>query len=500
MYTYESVMTKIGQRLNNSKKLTPYLTNMSDFSKMSMANRIAQTVTNLEDANKYMSQLNASEGVYSVDMSMRNFDASSRDFASAGAAVSGQEGVRGVDVVDITLIATVQSMIPTMAVDFGMAKPTDVITYQKLVAADSEKAGEDVVNPYKPIAGWATSSMNDADLTGVVGTGDAKTMDFGAPIAPGTVKITKDTTVGEDLKGDGVIYFLGASEFTSVSVDYETGIVTANAALTGWTGTAKADMSAEQDGAHTLKLVPRNAKITVDAVQHSVQLQNNIESISFMNKQIVGKNYGEMATRQMLDAFIYTLNAEVARKIVEVAKKESDLDTVKANALNLSAYYTTTSFTQFSITKDDLVMDYLNRLELAQLAKSDKSYTFIFCGNAAARVFMSNPKFKSIPQQLQKMDGVMGYLDLGYAQIAIVKHQVMQTLDDASYGYFAVGYKDPNGFAAPVGYFEYLPICSTKVALNWQNPTQFSQSVFNYSTSEELIPQYVALGAFKFTA
>lgn len=525
MYTGTS-LNKIYSRLETSKGLAPYLATVSDFSKMRMADRISQSVENLATANQYMSQLGlgaGAEGIYALDMSMRNYDsqAKARDFA-AGAAAStakgGFEGVRGVDVIDLTLIATVQSMIPTMAVDFGMQKPTDVITYQKLVAVDEHGQilkEEDVVNPYRPLNWKARTSMNDAALTAKIESGSGViSKSLGAPVAPGTVKVVYGGITGEDMKGDGVIYWLGKSKITAEVVDYTTGTLSVD--VTGETLSAsnfvqidaKADMGADSTGATTLRLKPAPEKITVDAVQHAVQLENNIESISFMNKQVMGKNYGEIATRQMLDAFIYTLNTEVAREVLNLVEElkalpdENRLKIVELPVLDLSEYYAATSFTQFSITKDDRVLDYINQLELKMQERSDKGFTYILAGSKAARIFMSNPKFKSIPAQLAKMDGVMGYLDLGYTQIAIVKHQIVDYTytSDPQNAHFFIGYKDPNGLASNVGYFEYLPICSTKVALNYMQPTQFSQSVFNYSTAHSLIKEYTFSGTFKVTA
>ena len=169
---------------------------------------------------------------------------------------------------------------------------------------------------------------------------------------------------GEDVKGDGNVYFMGASAI-SATVDYINGtmaVVGTIAANDVSGAVARVDMGAEEDGANTLKLVPRRTNWTVTAVQHAVQLQNNIESISYIDKQILGKNFGEVATRQMLDAFIYTLNDEVVRKSIDQAKKNiSDAALVTDGAyLDLSTYYagitsTTSAFQNFSTTKNEMI-------------------------------------------------------------------------------------------------------------------------------------------------
>ena len=520
MSTFNSnvVIDKIGKRVSTSEKLKPYLQHSTDMSIARMADRIAQSVSNFDHVNDALTAYKGLEGIYTLDASARNYDAQVAaqrgDFSAGPGMNNGTSTTRGVDVVDMTLIATVQSVLPTLAVDFGMAKPTDVLAYQGLVAVNKHgevEAGDDVVMPYKPLNYKAVTSIKGATLDFTVTSveeGKASTTDLGAPIARGSVRITlSDGTEGSDIKGDGDIYFLGISTVTG-TVDYEAGTVTLNGkSETDITISALADMSSETDGAHQLRLKPVVKKITVDAIQNAVTLENNIESIAFMNKQISGKNYGEIATRQWLDAFIYTLNTGVVNKTIDTAVKVKPTITV-GDLLDLSSYYNG-SFTNFAVTKDDRIMEYLAKIENEMLAYSNKGFTYILCGSAAARVFATMSKFKSMPKVTVDMDGVIGYLDIGGgAEVAIVRHQSMNDLDNKTVvsgasGQIAnliFGYRDPNGVAAPVGYFEYLPITATKVALNYMNSTQFSQTVFNFSNSETLIDRYIARGALRLTA
>ena len=503
-----AVCNKIAARFQ-SPKLQPWVSKMHDFSKINTMNRISTSVDNFNTASNAMS--GAGDGVYTVDFSINNYNtnATARDFSGIpGAAHSGAEGVRGVDVIDMTVIATVQSMIPTLAVDFGMSKPTDVITYQKLVAVDAHgniAAGEDVINPFKPINSKATTSVLgitlDANTT--VGTGETEgSLSLNAPVIPGSVKVTiTDGAIGEDVTRDGTIYFLsGATKgILTANVDYATGDIsytcedTCTAALSA---SANPDMSGESDGTNTLRLTPQAFKITVDAVQHSVNLVNNIESTAFLNKQVAGKNFGQIATRQMLDAFIYTLNAGVVNETIKLAVAE--VPTAKVKVLDLSSYYGS-EYNVFAGTKTDRILDFLNGLGQDMLLNSNKEFTYLLCGNGATRIFQTmQGYFEALPQVGVMQDSVVGYLNLGHAQVAVVRHQAMNALDSAEGGFnFILGYRDPTATAAPVGYFEYLPICSTRVSLNYQNPTQFSQSVFNYSNSAELVKQYVYRGRFK---
>lgn len=498
------VINKVASRLN-SPKLKNYMDHMSDMSIARMTDRIANSVMNLNNLNEASSAYGVE--LYPLDASCRNFDASAKDFsAGAGMSTGGYSSVRGVDIVDMTLIASVQSMLPVIAVDFGMTKPTDVMTYQGLVAVNDHgdvRSGDDVVMPYKPLNYKAVTSIKGVTLEGSTSAEGA--VDLGAPIARGSVRVTLNSgVVGEDIKGDGNIYFLGVSD-VSAEVDYANGTVT----ITGTpsaelTVTAHPDMSSETDGANTLRLRPVMKKITVEAIQNSVILENNIESIAFMNKQISGKNYGEIATRQWLDAFIYTLNTGVVNETINTALAEFPTLTA-ADLLDLSSYYNG-SFTNFSVTKDDRIMEYLARLEGEMYAKSNKGFTYILCGNNAVRVFKTMNRFKSVSMRDAMMDGVVGYLDLGMdAQVAIVRHQAMDALDARTtvdsapgrIGNIILGYRDAKGVAAPVGYFEYLPIISSKLSLNWHNPTQFSQSVFNYSNSSTLIKEYIHRGGIR---
>jgi len=529
--TPQAVADRVYSRIKKSSKLQKWAEKAGDMSVARMATRIATTVSNFNNISKYINEMNlgnGTEGLYPLDFSCRNYDNANKsgDFAEMnGAGTSNSEGTRGVDVVDLTLIATVESMIPTLAVDFGMAKPTDLITYQKLIAINSKggvNAGDDVVNPYKPLNFRTRSSQADTTVSiastsftnGTYTSGSPLTVDFGAPLAPGSVTVTLTSgVVGEDVKADGNIYFMGVSAI-SATVDYVTGIMsvvgTINSDVSG--AVAHVDMSAEEDGANTLKLVPKRVNWTVTAVQHAVQLQNNIESISYVDKQILGKNFGSVATRQMLDAFIYTLNDEIVRKSIDAAKAnitDAQLTTPGAY-LDLSSYFsgissTTSPFQNVSNTKNEMIKNYLNAIGSIMLEVSDRKFTYLLCGPKAAEVFMLLDEFKPVMAQNEHLDSIIGYLQFAGRIIAVARHQEMSVVDAAvtatagsgKWASFIVGYRDPEGAAAPVGYFEYLPICSSKVALNYQNSLQFSQSVFNYSTAGELINQYIYRGAFK---
>lgn len=533
--TPQAVADRVYSRIKKSPKLQKWAERAGDMSVARMATRIATTVNNFNNISKYINEMslgNSSEGLYPLDFSCRNYDNERKagDFAELnGAGTSGAENTRGVDVVDLTLIATVESMIPTMAVDFGMAKPTDLITYQKLVAVNAKgevAAGDDVVNPYKPLNFRARTSQSDTTVALEATDFPADTytdqapleVDFGAPIAPGSVTITLATGVtGEDVKADGNVYFMGASAI-SATVDYVSGTLTVigTVAANDISGAvAHVDMGAEDDGEHTLKLVPKRENWTVTAVQHAVQLQNNIESISYIDKQILGKNFGEVATRQMLDAFIYTLNDEVVRKTIDLAKNgrygvSDAVLTTAGEYLDLTTYFAgvasvTSAFQNFSSTKNEMIKNYLNALGSKMLDQSDRKFTYILCGPKAAEVFMLLDEFKPVMAQNEHLDSIIGYLQFAGRIIAIARHQEMTAVDAAvtsvagtgTWASFILGYRDPEGAAAPVGYFEFLPICSSKVALNYQNSLQFSQSVFNYSTAGQLIEQYIYRGAFK---
>ena len=60
------------------------------------------------------------------------------------------------------------------------------------------------------------------------------------------------------------------------------------------------------------------------------------------------------------------------------------------------------------------------------------------------------------------------------------------------------GHRDASGAAAPVIYGEYLPLYSTKAGVNFQNPTQLSQCLFNMSKSAPLITNFITRAQIKF--
>jgi hypothetical protein len=202
----------------------------------------------------------------------------------------------GVDVVDISIMATMQSVLPYLAAERAMDKPKDIVYYQKLIsrnAAGGFAKGADVVNPFKPISNDINLGVaNGGTTSAVTGAAGANiTVTAGTGIAKGSVIIkayadaaarTAGTVLayGKDLESDGNIYWTKGGSAASASVDYAEGEVVI---VQGATATVIYDVSyelertGEEDGANTLKTKPVTESTIITAKNNRIVLESSFE-------------------------------------------------------------------------------------------------------------------------------------------------------------------------------------------------------------------------------
>jgi len=402
--------------------------------------------------------------------------------------------VAGVDVIDINIAATQQSVLGYLTAERGMEKPIDTLWFQGLNAINSVggySEGQSVFHPFTPIGKEIRSALKNTFTKTVEAAGN---VEVGAPVAPKTVSVTAFDADGEQIatgidNGKGQIMWT-SPDVGATTVDYVTGIITVGA----FTGdvkkvavVAEKDKTVERDGANTLKVKPATTTINLVAEPRRIQLNQSWEDTSYMNKQAfnlsktgVDMDYSKIAVNQLLHTFVQFLDFDVVKTTAEVMLKQPEVDT-----LDLTDYVLTTSQAN---TKNDVVNQYILKLNKHIQQSSNKGMTALLVDSEAAVVLGNNPMyFVANPAFDQNLDGMVGT----YRGIPVIRHHMLDgILDDdsgATFGFIGGLFKDPSGVVAPTVYGEYLSPYSITPALNYDNPAQYSSGLYSMSATAPLI-------------
>jgi len=404
--------------------------------------------------------------------------------------------VAGVDVVDINIAATQKSVMGYLTAERGMDKPIDTLWFQGLNAVNNVvySAGQEVFNPFKPISKDIRAALKNTFSQTVTAAG---AVNVNAPVAPKTISITAfasdGTVVGEGIdNGKGQIMW-STPDVGATTVNYATGVITVGA----FSGTvasvaivAEKDKGIEKDGANTLKVKPETTTVNLIAEPRKIILNQDYMDTSYMNKQAfnlsktgVDLDYSKIAVNQLLDTFVAFLDFDVVKTTAEVMLKQAPVDT-----LDLTDYVLTTSQAN---TKNDVVNQYILKLNKNIQQKSGKGMTALLVDSEAAVVLGNNPMyFVSNPAFDNDLDGLIGT----YRGIPVIRHHMLDNMfdgeedaDTTTYGFIGGLYKSADGVVAPTVYGEYLSPYSVTPALNYDNPEQYSSGLFSMSATAPLI-------------
>lgn len=459
------------------------------------ANRIITTADNYEKSG-----LTGDSTFEPMAAVFRGFSEAHNDFAE-GPGINGVANTYGIDVVDISILTSVKSFLPYLAVDRGMTKPTDLLTYQKLVAVNDAgglHAGETAVEPFAPINRKLALSRSDAAVHETLAAGETS-LTVAFPIAKGKIRASYNGVLGGDYNGDGTMLWQGAG--VAVSIDYAGGTITLpdGAAASDIDFDIQPDTTSESTGANTLKLRPQTENITVTAESNRVILESSMEQIAYMNRLLgnsIGtqKEFGQIALQQLLNAFVYWINADLVSTTWDVASKA--VPTVQ-HVFDMSSYYGDMGFDKFAGTKNDKMNQFMLEVDADILNASNQGVTYYLVGMQGGNLLANNSeKFVKTDLFGQQLNGVIGTFN----GVPVLRHDQMTARDQATAGYanIVAGHRDASGAAAPVIYGEYLPMYSTKAGVNFQNPTQLSQALFNMSKSAPLITSFITRAQIKF--
>jgi len=410
---------------------------------------------------------------------------------SESTSLSNVGNIAGVDVVDINIAATQQSILGYISAERGMENPVQTLWFQGLKALNEVGGfGKNhwVNNPYTPMSRKIRNAVRGAFAEVPVSeiTGDV-TVDTIIAAAEGKAgregQINKETLqviAGDKVIGkyvDGEIYFTDGSK---VDEDGKITIATEGAKII-----AAIDKTTEKDGKNTLKMKPATETMQVAAKPRRIQLENSYEDNAFMNKQAfqlsqsgITLDYGKIAVNQLLDTYVKFLDFDSVITTAEAIEKFDECD-----MLDLTDYMLTTSDVG---AKNDVINNALMKLNTALMQKCGFGYTALLVDSAAAielgnnkESFVANPTFD------QTLDGLVGT----FRGIPVIRHHALDGAYDDANGTYGVVYgihKRPDGSLAPTVYAEFLPPYSAVPALNFDNPAQYSQSLLSMSACKAI--------------
>jgi len=194
-------------------------------------------------------------------------------------ALGNVNNVAGIDVVDINIEATNQSILGYLSAERGLEQPSTKLWMGGLAAI------RDATGGYKE-GNWVNSQfrvMNKAIRNAVKGALQVATADevggkvftLPAESLTDTITVTKKVdgetvTVGRVV--DGNIYFNDGTKAT-----LEGKVLTFDAAPTGLTVNYSLDRSQERDGAHTIALKPKTETVDITAQPRRIHLEQSYE-------------------------------------------------------------------------------------------------------------------------------------------------------------------------------------------------------------------------------
>lgn len=186
--------------------------------------------------------------------------------------------IAGVDVVDVNIQATQQSILGYICAERGLDKPVDTLWFQGLKAINNGKFKKNgwVNRPYQPMDKAIREAIKGTMVEVKKGTDGKYTLPTEAILD--TMLITRDNkVVGKYVNGE--IYFNdGATKAT-----IENGVISVDG--TDVEIKVSLDRTQERDGAHTLKVKPATETIQVTAQPRRIHLEQSYEDLKFQPKK-----------------------------------------------------------------------------------------------------------------------------------------------------------------------------------------------------------------------
>jgi hypothetical protein len=439
----------------------------------------------------------ATRGRDELATAFANFSTGDLPTFGDSAVSTGQEaisGVKTVGAIDVTILSLSTSIIPFVAIDRSLPTPEATIYYNNLVAMNSAggvEEGEIVSGNFLPPNSKVELSSEVSDK--VVTSGTA--LEEGCKVVPGSVVVTVTKGdvdyVGQDFAQNGQIYFQVGAGVTAATVDYDTGKfeVTADGA-TIKLAYQKDFASTEVDGSGetgTLVVAPEWVPTTISTTRDSVIVQDNIVNRMAMQKvQMLatagagGESSADVMMARVKNTYIEVLNRKVLKTVIGqfVGKAEA----MAAVDLDLRAY----DLGAWANTKNDQVLQLMTNLDAHFLAHTGIQGTAIITSSYGVSMLQCIPNmWTPNPDAVTGLNGLAGYFN----GKAVYRHNMIDTFvakyaakgdlaESNGIPFFMVA-KLPDNNSGSCIFGEYLPLTSTGVVGNFNQPQNISNGFFS---------------------
>jgi len=413
------------------------------------------------------------------------------NFSTANAPSTGEEAVSAVKTVgaiDVTILSLSTSIIPFVAIDRAMATPTATIYYNELVALNSNGEvveGEIVNGNFQP----PNMKVNlSTEITGKAITSDTG-YDLGK-VVPGTVVVKVvnggDTWEGRDYAGNGDIFFPAGSSIESATIDYDGG---ANSFKVKATGTITVDYQRDvpadngvDNGA--LVVAPKYTPVTLDTSRDNIIVQDNLVNRMAMNKvQMIatagagGASQADVLMARTKNTYIEALNRKVLVAMFG-SYNGGNVSTSATVLLDLTDY----NLGAWATTKNDQVLQLMTNLDAKFLATTGIADTAIVTSSYGVALLQCVPgMWTPNPDAVNGLNGLAGYFN----GKAVYRHNFINGMsfkkgaaDITAIPFFAVAKLPDNNSGSSV-FGEYLPLTSTGIVGNFNNPQNISTGFFS---------------------
>lgn len=425
--------------------------------------------------------------------------------AAMDAPSTGQEAVsaiKTVGAIDVTILSLSTSIIPFVAIDRALATPTATIYYNDLVALND--AGDIVTGDIA--SGNFTPPNTKVNLstekTGIeLESGTAK--EGLGKIVPGSVVVKVvvgyDTYEGRDYAQNGAIMFPAEAGVTGAVVDYDTGSVTiTDAGASSMTLDYQIDVPADNSADNgALVVAPKWTPVTLDTTRDNIIVQDNLVNRMAMSKiQMIatagagGTSQADVLMARTKNTYIEALNVKVLKAIFSGFKTFEGA----VVALDLSSY----NIGAWSTTKNDQVLQLITNLDAAFLASTGIQDTAIVTSSYGVALLQCIPNmWTPNPDATMGLNGLAGYFN----GKPVYRHNYINGMEFTKEGkaaqvipFFAVA-KLPDNNSGSAAFGEYLPLTSTGVVGNFNNPQNISTGFFSQTGVTVIDPNLVKMGA-----
>lgn len=440
------------------------------------------------------------------------------NFSTVNSPSTGEEAVSAVKTVgaiDVTILSLATSIIPFIAMDRAMATPTATIYYNDLVALNSNgevAAGDIVSGNFQPpnMKVNLSTEKSGVELTGTQGSYKKNL----GKVVPGSVivkfRFTKNgaedyIVEGRDYAQNGSIMFPANSGVTSAEIDYDGEAVTTGGssfemtaatpagAPDGYTLAAEKPVTIDyqvdvpaENGADNGALVvaPQYTPVTLDTTRDNIIVQDNLVNRMAMNKvQMIatagagGTSQADVLMARTKNTYIEALNRKVLVATLS-GYNGTNILTSSTVTLDLSNY----NVGAWATTKNDQVLQLMTNLEAKFLATTGIACTAIITSSYGVALLQCIPNmWTSNPDAVNGLNGLAGYFN----GKAVYRHNYINGMTfkkDAAnvlaIPFFAVAKLPDNNSGSSV-FGEYLPLTSTGVVGNFNNPQNISTGFFS---------------------